>query len=100
MKSRLLVSTFMLTVGSCGAMADSLNPQPLAVKEQIAVLKKQSQEMREQIDALKQQNWQLSPSRRVGGFATPQVVLITNGKDDRASVQSLKQAIETMNGRS
>lgn len=103
MKNRLLVAMFMLAAGSCSAVAESLKPQPLTVQDQITALKKQSQEMHGQIDALKQQSWRSSPSRRISGSAAPaapQVVLITNGKDDKASVQSLKRAIESMNGRS
>lgn len=98
-KSRLFVLAFMLVTASCGVAAESLNPPSLTVQAQIAVLKKQNQEMRTQIEALKQQRWQTSPSRR-GGDAAPPVVLITNGKDASADVQSLKQAIEAMNDRS
>lgn len=100
MKNRLFVATFMLIVGSGGVAAESLNPQPLAVQEQIAALKKQNQEMHLQIEALRQQRWRTPPSQRAGGFAAPQVVLVTSGKDAKADVQSLKQAIEAMNGRS
>lgn len=99
-KARLFVSAFMLFVGSCGAAAESLSSRPLTVQEQIAAIKKQNQEMREQIEGLKQQNRRSSPSQRMNGSVEPLVVLISNGKDDKASVQSLKQAIEAMNGRS
>ncbi|MDD5240214.1 MAG: hypothetical protein PHG47_00680 [Sulfuricella sp.] len=103
MKNRLLVAMLMLAVGSCSAVAESLKPESLTVQDQIAALKKQSQEMREQIDVLKQQSRRLSPSRRMSGSAAPaapQVLLITNGEDDKASVRSLKRAIESMNGSS
>lgn len=100
MKNRLFVATFMLIVGSGGVAAESLNPLPLSVQEQIAALKKQNQEMHLQIEALRQQRWRMPSSPRAGGFAAPQVVLITNGKDAKVDVQSLKQAIEAMNGRS
>lgn len=99
-KSRLFVSTFMLAVTSCGVAAESLSPPPLTVQEQIAALKKQNQEMHMQIEMLKQQRWRTSPPRRIGIDAAFPVMQVTNGKDAKADVQSLKQAIEVMNGRS
>ncbi|MEN6629698.1 MAG: hypothetical protein ABFC42_08635 [Sulfuricella sp.] len=100
MKRRLFVSMFMFVAASGGVAAEPLNLQPAAAQEQIEGLKKQNREMRLQIEALRQQRWQSHSPRRVGDSAAPQVVLITNGKDAKANVQSLKQAIEVMNGRS
>lgn len=99
MVSRLLVSTFILAVVNCGAAAGSLSPLPLAIQDQIAALKKQNLEMHAQIEALKQQSRWTPSSRRAGDSATPPVMVVTNGKNSKASVQSLKWAIEAMNNR-
>ena len=79
MKSGLLVSTLVLAIGNYGAAAESLNPLPLAMQEQIAALKKQNQEMHEQIEALKRQSRWTSSSRQAGDSAAPPVVMVTNG---------------------
>lgn len=99
MISRLLIASFLLAVGNCGAAAEPLNPLPLAMQEQIAALEMQNQDMHRQIEALKQQSKWASSSRQGGGSASPPVVVVTNGKDAKASVQSLKWAIEAMNNR-
>lgn len=100
MKRCSFVSMFILAVASGGVAAESLTPQPISAQEQIAALKKQNQEMHLQIEALRQQRLRSDFSRRADGFAAPQVVQVINGKDAKANVQSLKQAIEAMNGRS
>lgn len=100
MTSRLLVSAFGLIVGCGGtAAAKSLNPIPLTIQEQIVALKKQNQDMHKQIEALKQQSRWASSSRQASDSAMPPVVVISNDKNAKANVQSLKLAIEAMNNR-
>ncbi|MCE5182583.1 MAG: hypothetical protein LLG15_12370 [Betaproteobacteria bacterium] len=92
------MSTLALAIGNYGAAAESLGPLPSAIQEQIAALKKQNQEMYEQIEALKRQSKLASSSLRAGGSAAPPVAVVTSGQNAKASVQSLKWAIEAMNG--
>ena len=83
-------------------VASQANPD---IQAQIEALKKQNQEMQAQIEALKKQDEQQPPGYVSAGKPTKTGasslhqggVLIINGKDTKASAQSLKQAIEEMN---